>query len=187
MIRIIGNSTERVPIKDLGDVVYYRQIKDYTDEEFENSLDLKRAIRQGKLSKIEENRNPRNTAEIPSQSAPSNNSSININDLRTLLKELVPAKNNGSSDLTQAIREIGPLIADMVRQEISKLSVVQSQSKISESAPDISSFIGPEYVPTVDTSGMVSNVEAEQRKATVNDVDDNLAVLRKLRNKSKSK
>ena len=42
MVRIMGNSTERVMIEDLGDVIYYKQIKEYTDQEFELSKALQR-------------------------------------------------------------------------------------------------------------------------------------------------
>lgn len=46
MVRILGNSPERVRIKDLNDVIYYKQQKDYSDQEFEGSKDLqKRSIR----------------------------------------------------------------------------------------------------------------------------------------------
>ena len=34
MVRVIGNSPELVEIKDLDDVVYYRQVKDFTDQEY---------------------------------------------------------------------------------------------------------------------------------------------------------
>lgn len=180
MIRIIGNSPERIPIKDLNDVIYYRQIKEYTDDEYENSLDLKKVERQGKISKLEEKRASRGSAEIPGHES-SNQTSISVKDLKTVLQEFFPNKNNGSSDLTQAIKEIGPLIADMIRQEISRL-VIQGQSA---TAVNESPFIGPEYIPTIDASDMISNIEAEERKASVDDIDNNLAVLRKLRSKSK--
>lgn len=176
MVRIIGNSTERVKIRDLGDVIYYKQIKDFTDEEYEQSLDLKRAIRQGKIAKIEEKKTFRSSSDISENIQ----ESITIRDLKTVLRELLPQKNNGSSDLTQAIREIAPMIADMVRQEMSKITITGIQPSTSIK----SDFKGPEYIPDVDTSGMISNIEAEKRKVSVDDVDDNLAALRKLQQKN---
>ena len=53
MVRVLGNSPERVPIEDLNDIIYYKQLKDYTDQEYEKSRDLKRAINNGKLAIIE--------------------------------------------------------------------------------------------------------------------------------------
>jgi len=185
MIRIIGNSPERVPLKDLGDVIYYRQIKDFTDEEYKQSKDLKKALKQGKLSKIEKEKSSRGSAEIPGHSS-TKEAPLTIKDLKAVIRELLPDKNNGSSDLVQAVREIGPMIADMVRQEMSKISVVGGVSS-STSAIKRSEFKGPEYIPSVDTSGMVSSVEADERKVLSDDVDDNLAALRSLQKKSKSK
>lgn len=185
MVRIIGNSPERVPISDLGDVIYYRQIKDYSDEEYKNSVDLKKAIRQGKVSKIEEKKSSRGSTEIPGHAAPNEQTPISIRDLKAAIRELIPEKkDNGSSNLVQAVREIGPMIADMVRQELSKISITTPGQPIT----DISTFKGPEYIPDVSREGMIDSIEPEERKVSVDDVDENLAALRKLKqNKSKSK
>jgi len=183
MIRIIGNSPERVSIKDLDDVIYYRQIKDYTDDEYKNSRDLKKAVNNGKVSKIEESKSPRGSSEI-SGYGKDQESPINIKDLKAVLREMLP-KNNGSSDIAQAVREIGPLIADMVRQEMSRMPVVGTVQGVSSSIKN--AFKGPEYIPDVNTDGMVSNVEADERTASADGVDENLAALRQLQNKSKSK
>lgn len=184
MVRIIGNTPERVPIKDLGDVVYYRQIKDFTDEEYKQSRDLKKAIKQGKLSKIEEKKSSRGSVEIPGHSS-SQEAPLTIKDLKAVVRELIPKKDNGSSDLVQAVREIGPMIADMVRQEMSKISITGVAS--SASSIKRSEFKGPEYIPDVDTSGMISNVEADEREVSSDNVDNNLAALKMLQKKSKSK
>ena len=186
MVRVIGNSPERVPLQDLGDVIYYRQIKDFTDDEYKQSKDLKKAIRQGKLSKIGKEKSSRGSAEIPGHSS-SQEAPLTIKDLKAVVRELIPSKNNGSSDLRQAVREIGPMIADMVRQEMSKIQVVGGTLSPTPTTIRKSDFKGPEYIPDVDTSGMVSNVEADERKASADDVDENLAALRKLQKKSKSK
>ena len=53
MVRILGNSQERVKIADLGDVIYYRQQKDYTDQDFNDSKDLQREIRKGRIAVLE--------------------------------------------------------------------------------------------------------------------------------------
>jgi hypothetical protein len=185
MVRIIGNSPERVPIKDLDDIIYYRQIKDFTDDEYKNSRDLKKAINSGKVSKIEESKSPRGSSEIPGHGK-NQESPINIKDLKAILREVLP-KNNGSSDIAQAVREIGPLIADMVRQEMSKISIVGTAQPAVSASLINSAFKGPEYIPDVNTEGMISNVEADERTASADEVDENLAALRQLQNKSKSK
>ena len=53
MVRILGNSPERVEVKDLNDIIYYRQLKEYIDQEYEKSKDLKREIQKGRLAEIE--------------------------------------------------------------------------------------------------------------------------------------
>lgn len=183
MVTVIGNSPERVEIDDLGEIIYYRQIKDFTDEEYKKSRDLKKAINKGSLSKIAEKKSPRGSLEVPGHGK-EQDSPISLKDLKAAIREILP-KSNGSSDIAQAVREIGPLIADMVRQEMSKISVVgtaQSTSSVMKSA-----FKGPEYIPDVNIDGMVSNVEADERTTSADEVNENLAALRQLQNKSKSK
>lgn len=53
MVRVMGNSPERVKILDLSDVIYYRQQKEYTDQEFEGSRDLQKEIRKGRITVVE--------------------------------------------------------------------------------------------------------------------------------------
>jgi hypothetical protein len=60
MVRILGNSTERVPIHDLGDAIYYKQTKAYTDQDFENSKDIKREITKCRLIILDKFKTPRN-------------------------------------------------------------------------------------------------------------------------------
>lgn len=59
MYIIIGNSPRKVELKDLGDCVYYKQQKIYTDSQYESSEDLKKAIERKDLlvlKKVEENK-----------------------------------------------------------------------------------------------------------------------------------
>ena len=180
MVRIMGNSPERVRIKDLDDIIYYKQIKEYTDQEFEDSNDLKRAVKQGKVAKIDSIKTSRGSAEIQGHSTGKNLSSISLKDLKTALREILPEfKNNEVSALKNAVREIGPLIVDMVRQEISKLT--ETKHEVTTGV-----FKGPEYIPDISTDGMVSSIEAKQREVTADNVDDNLTALRKLQNEPKS-
>jgi hypothetical protein len=57
MYIIIGNSPRKVELKDLGDCVYYKQQKIYTDAQYQSSEDLKKAIERKDLlilKKVEE-------------------------------------------------------------------------------------------------------------------------------------
>ena len=124
MVRIMGNSSERVYIKDLGDVVFYKQLKEYTNQEYEKSKDLKEALSRGKLVLIEKAEIPRGSVNFPEFKT---ETSVNLKDLKTALREVLPEfKNSDVSDsaFKGAVRDIVPLIVDMVRQEILKIAVV---------------------------------------------------------------
>lgn len=180
MVRIMGNSLERVFIKDLNDVIYYKQVKEYTDQEFEKSWDLKEALRSGKIVQIEKTENLRGSVNSPEQYKVE--TSINILDLKAAIREVLPElKDNqvSGNDLKTAVRDIAPLIVDMVRQEVSRMSfnggVQQEQKKV------FYEFQGPEYIPTINTDGMKSNIETKKTEVSGNDVSDNLAALRRLK------
>ena len=153
MVRVLGNSPERIIIADLGDVIYYKQEKEYTDQQYSSSRDLQRAIRRGNLSVLEKVKTPSNSGNGRSFSMGSN-ASVNLNDIKQAVKEVIPEvlPNDSNRTIRDAIREAIPLIVNMVRQEVS--SLVRG-SGISEApkAPK-TSFTGPEYIPDVSTEGM---------------------------------
>ncbi len=178
MIRILGNSTERVEIIDLDDVVWYRQLKDYTDQEYEGSKDLKREIDKGRLVKIEVIKAPKGSVEVQQ-----GQSTVNARDLKIALREVLPElKGNGiAEEIKEAVRDIAPLIVDMVRQEISKITVTGIAGQPSVVSP----FRGPEYIPDIDTEGMIDSLKPKERKVSTDDMASSLAALRELQNKSK--
>jgi hypothetical protein len=49
MLFVIGNSPKKVELKDLNDCIYYKQQKTYTNVQYDNSVDLKRAIERKAL------------------------------------------------------------------------------------------------------------------------------------------
>lgn len=53
MILVTGNDPQRVELPDIGDVVYYRQQKFFSDAQCAKSNDLKRALKSGKLSVLQ--------------------------------------------------------------------------------------------------------------------------------------
>ena len=187
MVRILGNSVERVPISDLNDVVYYKQIKEYTDQEYDASTDMKRAISQGRLAKIDQVPAVRGTIDggNGSGSVSIHQSGISKDDLKDAVREVMSeSKTSGMSahDMAGAFREIAPLIIDTVRQEISsKLSNVSFGG--GTTVKTTSTFVGPEYIPDINTDGMISNVKAEEKQVSGDDMNSTLAALRNLNNK----
>jgi hypothetical protein len=177
MVRVLGNSSERVPLKDLNDCIYYKQLKEYSDQEYASSRDLKRAINDGKIVLLEQNGATRGSADNKGTLQVGSNSGLNAGDLRAILREMLP-KDNGGIDVRDAIRDIAPLIVDMVRQEVSKIQV--TQGPVSQGPGQTSEFVGPEYVPTISTEGMISNIEAKQIEVSGNETNDALEALRKM-------
>ena len=52
MILVIGNTPKKVELKDLGDCVYYKQKKNFSEAQYRQSDDLRREIKNGTLSII---------------------------------------------------------------------------------------------------------------------------------------
>jgi hypothetical protein len=175
MIRIIGNSTERVRIPDLGDTVYYRQVKEYTDQEYESSKDLQRAVSSGRLAKIAVQVASRGS--IPEGQVVSGAPAVSERDIRRIVRE--------ETSLKDAI----PSIVTMLRQEISDLirqnpAPVQTQQPVPER--EFSKFNDPTFAPKVSTEGMTANIKLDSREANTGDVSSALAALRKLQNPNPS-
>lgn len=179
----MGNSTERVPIKDLNDVVYYKQVKEYTDIEYETSRDLKKEINTGRLVILEQNKAPRGSEDTKPHEVGSN-SSISISDLKAAIREVLPdLRNNSSVEMSSVAKELSPIIVDAIRQEMAKMSVQQGGPYIkSDTVKDGPEFQDLVYVPAVSTAGMVSNIETKKTEISGDNANDALAALRKLNN-----
>lgn len=184
MIYIFGNSHERVPIKDLGDVIYYRQKKQYTEQEFQKSRDLQREIQLGRIIKLDQQPEIRNS--IPDNlTSPAPTGSVSngadIHDIRRVITEVITEYKSNSSDTRDMLMGLIPLITDTVREEISKIPVQQvvvSQSGPSQS--NKSTFVGPEYIPDVNMDGLKSNVTIEGQNVSSEGVTDSLEALKRL-------
>jgi len=50
MILVIGNTPKKVELKDLGDCVYYKQKKNFSEAQYRQSSDLRRELKNGTLS-----------------------------------------------------------------------------------------------------------------------------------------
>jgi hypothetical protein len=175
----MGNSTERVPIKDLGDVIYYKQIKDVTDIELETSKDLNREIKTGRIILLEQNKAPKGSEDTPAHSGAVPNNSLTISNLKAAMREMLPEfKGNGNE---VDLKGLVPLIQDAIRSEMAKLPLHQmsvSDGQIGQESG--ATFKDLTYVPTVNTNGMVSNVSAKETGVSSDSAMDALAALRKL-------
>ena len=193
MVRILGHSVERVPLRDLNDVIYYKQIKEYSDHEYEISKDLKREITKGRLVKLEQSPsiraessggNGNNGNGTQPQAVTIHQSGVSIEDIKTAVREVLPEMNGksvGAQDLRGAMMDILPHIMDAVRQEVSsKLSGLSLGTGV---AKKTSTYVDPTYIPEIDTSGMVAKIKADEKNVSGSDMESALAALRNMNNK----
>jgi hypothetical protein len=66
MLHVIGNTPQRVELKDLGDYVYYKQQKVFTDAQYNRSQDLQREIQKGSLTILKRTEEKNGSFELPS-------------------------------------------------------------------------------------------------------------------------
>jgi hypothetical protein len=177
----MGNSPERRKIKDLGDVIYYKQKKDYTDQEFSDSLDLQREIQAGKILLLERLEPIKVTSadtglkseDIKSAVADALSrlpkpETVSIEDIKRLIQETLGNQSQPEN--------IALLIAETIRRELSGISQL-GIPKVTVTEP---SFVGSEYVPTVTTENMKSSIKAAEQTTKGDDVSNSLEQLRKL-------
>jgi hypothetical protein len=172
MVRVLGNSIERVPVPDLNDVIYYRQIKEYTDQEYEASRDLRKELARGRLTELSRVPTVRGNVSEP----------VGKTDISAEIKAAVREafSGQGPSDMRSVARELAPIIAEIVRQEVAKIP--SSGSPVSQNtAPTRTSFVSPEYVPTISTEGMIGNIEAHQTQTSGTAADEALKALRAMK------
>lgn len=137
MVRIIGNTPERVVINDLGDVVYYRQQKQYTDEEYRSSKDLQRRVRSGALVVLDRKDRVRPEVGLSPSLEGSPPRSMPVGDLRKMLEALVPALQVEA--VKEAIREVLPTgnsldVVALVREAVREALADRANS---DSAKDV--------------------------------------------------
>jgi hypothetical protein len=183
MIWVFGNSYERVPIKDLNDVIYYRQKKQYTDQEFEGSRDLQREIQKGRVIKLEHVPEIKSSLpdsfNVPSPPKPT----VDISEIRRVITEVVSAQKPESTDIKSLVTNLVPLIAETVRQEVSKIQVQTVAGSSQAAVEKTLKFKDTDYIPEVKTDGLKSNITIEGRQVQGQDVANSLELLKRLNNK----
>ncbi|MBW2006364.1 MAG: hypothetical protein JRI72_17555 [Deltaproteobacteria bacterium] len=169
MVRIIGNSPERVKITDLGDVIYYRQEKDYTDQEYEQSKDLQKELKKGNVVKLEEFQSARSagggnngSVTIKQEASP-----VSLQDIKQAIREALPRNDNASSGFINT-----------VRQEMSSV-----MSHVGMSRKPKKSYQDPAYIPDVSTDGMVANIEVKEKEVSGNSMGSALEALKRMKSK----
>ena len=184
MIWVFGNSHERVSIKDLNDVIYFRQKKQYTDQEFDGSADLKKAIQLNRVIKIEHKPDVRSS--FPENIGPSEfkTSAIDLCDLKRALTEVLAENKPDGMDLKELVKTLLPAIAEAVRQEIARAPAqqvyVQAGSSVSQKIIPEKEYQEMTYIPDISADGMISNITISEKASNASNVNSSLEALRKL-------
>lgn len=113
MYYVIGNSPKKVDLKDLNDCIYYKQQKVYTDEQFNRSVDLQRAVERKLLVVLKKSEDKTgsfdiHTSVIPSEVKIVDQSSspkidILLDRIKTLEESIRNKEVSGNTDAFSAI------------------------------------------------------------------------------------
>ena len=185
MVRVLGNSVERIPLPDLGDVIYYRQKKQYSDEEYASSRDLKKEIQKGRVILLGEFESARPSVE----DSDGGNGRVTINQQNTVdveaikraVKEAMPAQSSSPKSVMGVMRDALPMLITTIRQEMSAMMGSVPQQSQPQNNVSKTQFREGDYVPQISTEGMVSHVKAQEKEVGGDDMASSLAALRKLK------
>lgn len=197
MLHIVGNSARKVEIRDLGDVVYYRQHKVFSDTDYKTSKDLRDAIESGKLLVTENRSDSRPTNNCESFSTGDSSGAaqrgsqdkangVDISDFDSRIDSILDRMDklegliaNNSNNQTD-VRSYLDTIADSVK-EIVSAKINEELPKTSRIQPDIEGKLDS-LINLLETSAsrqaappMAANytegrARADRRPSTVNEV-----------------
>jgi hypothetical protein len=124
MILVIGNTPQRVLLKDLNDSVYYKQQKVFTDEQYRKSQDLQREVQKGTLSILKKTDEKNGSFDIPAvafTTTPQDKSSgIDSSKLDTLLERIQSLETAITLKATPAVNSV-PVSTDELHDKIQRL------------------------------------------------------------------
>jgi hypothetical protein len=158
MFLVIGNTPQRVELKDLGDYVYYKQQKVFTEAQYIRSQDLQREIQKGSLSVLKRTAEASGSFEIPSVSfgTQDKTSAVESPKLDALMERIqsLEASIKAKSDTIQA-------------PQVDALKAIEEKiSKLETSAPVIQGSSGPDLSFLYDA---IKGLEARIEKGTGSD------------------
>jgi hypothetical protein len=154
MIKVIGNNHERISLLDIGDVVYYKQIKVYSDEEYARSRDLQKKIKNGDLIIIEQadKQNISHTSFVDSPIKPQTNDSSNVSLLLLHIKNL--------EDKLEEIKSKEPIVLD---SKVDSSKIEELNAKIKDLEEKIQN---KEKIPNEDI--LIKAIQSLEQKISTN-------------------
>jgi hypothetical protein len=102
---------------------------------------------------------------------------ISSEDIKAAISQALAGTPRNGDLVKDVVQQLMPLIGDTIRQEMGRIprqGVAQSQ----EMKP---TFIGPEYIPNVNTDDFKSSVKGEERTSSGTGVSSSLEALKRLK------
>ena len=135
MYLVIGNTPQRVELKDLGDCIYYKQQKVFSEAQYSRSQDLQNEIRKGSLTILKRTEEKGGSFELPSvtfsQPKPDNVDSSKLDVLLERIQSLESAIKTNSSAPKEAQQDVVGILTDKIARLESGLSGVSSEQGLS--------------------------------------------------------
>jgi len=129
MLHVIGNTPQRVELKDLGDYVYYKQQKVFTDAQYNRSQDLQREIQKGSLTILKRTEEKNGSFEVPSVTytnvPPKENSSVDSSSKLDVLLERIQGLESAIHSKSTA-QLPADLQSDIIRELTEKITRLES-------------------------------------------------------------
>jgi len=140
MILVIGNTPQKVELKDLGDYIYYKQQKIFTDAQYNRSQDLQREIQKGSLTILKRADDKSGSFDIPSvgySSVSADKSPVmDFSKLDTLLERINSLEEsiNAKSTLSPEAHN------DVIKSLIEKVTRLENGISVNNNDPNIAAL-----------------------------------------------
>jgi len=131
MVLVLGNSAKKIELKDLNDVVYYKQQKSFNDSDLDRSSDLKREIKAGRIIVLKQNRD----------SSPSNNGQ----GFESAQAPVIP-----SVVLNPPTDTAAPVIAPDTRIDMLLEKIVSLEKRLSDNSSEDKDVLLKQFMDSVD-------------------------------------
>lgn len=131
MILVIGNDPNKVEVNDLGDVVYYKQQKIYSNSQYARSNDLKRAEKAGRITVLQKYGDIDGELDLPPTSTAPRRQAQDVSKLDLVLERMASLETT-LRDAPRAGSEQG--VVDALMDRIGRLEERISQLSGSEAS-----------------------------------------------------
>lgn len=176
MIKVIGNSPQKITIPDLQEVIYYKQVKIFSEDEYKGSKDLQKKIQQGLLTIVDESQEQRSTYIPPTSvrviTSSQERKNNDVEDLMSYVKSLESKLDN----LQQASPPPESKSVDNDKLDLLLNKIYELEKKLGEKQPSSEATTQP--AQPQDNSSIMQAISNLEKKINSN-VEAN-ALIQKL-------